>query len=154
MGSTQNITLRDERCETHGGNLHHDGSCLTWTVLRDVSMERAQQFQRYGTNDDLPDGSGPEARWLLPYTGQSATEIERELRDDYEDHEDDTGTVTWVHLLREELAEAFAESDPIRLRAELIQVAALAVSWVEKLDTRAALGLPAPELPVSDEVPC
>ena len=41
-----------------------------------------------------------------------------------------------MHLVREEVAEAFAESDPARLREELIQVAALAVSWVEKIDAR------------------
>ena len=43
-----------------------------------------------------------------------------------------------MHLLREEIAEVFVESDADRLREELIQVAALAVSWVEKIDARGA----------------
>lgn len=44
------------------------------------------------------------------------------------------GTITYRHILQEEVYEAFAESDKSKLRAELIQVAAVAVAWVEKLD--------------------
>jgi hypothetical protein len=46
----------------------------------------------------------------------------------------DKGTVTWAHILTEEVAEALAEEDPSLLRKELIQVAAVAVAWVEKID--------------------
>jgi hypothetical protein len=34
------------------------------------------------------------------------------------------------------VAEALAEDDPTLLRAELIQVAAVAVAWVEAIDRR------------------
>lgn len=44
----------------------------------------------------------------------------------------------WRHILDEEVAEALAETDPERLRAELVQVAAVAVQWIEALDRRAA----------------
>ena len=108
----------------------------TVRVLTDVSVERAKQRARYGSNDDLEWGTGPETRWLIPFTYEPATAVERILRADYEEYEEATGKPTWVHLLREELAEAFAETDPIRLREELIQVAALAVSWAEKIDAR------------------
>ena len=132
-----------DRCENHGGPLV-EGRCATYTVALDVIAERARQFSRYGSNDDLPDGSGPETRWLGPYSADSAEVVERTLRNDYEEFEEEVGKPTWVHLIREEVAEAFAESDPERLREELIQVAALCVSWVETLDTRALLGDPAP----------
>ena len=46
----------------------------------------------------------------------------------------DAGTMTYLDVLWEETTEAFAEKNPTRLRAELIQVAAVAVCWIEKLD--------------------
>lgn len=106
-------------------------------VLADVRNERMNQIARYGPQNDLEDGSGPSTRWLGPYTGDSAWDAEEILRQDYEDYEEETGVVTWTHLLREEVAEALQESDLTRLRAELIQVAAVAVSWAESLDYRA-----------------
>lgn len=108
----------------------------TIQVLEEVFEERSRQVDRYGHNDDLADGSGPETRWLLPYTSDSAQAVESALRADYEGFEDETGKPTWVHLLREELAEVFAEDDSDRLQEELVQVAALAVSWVESLRGR------------------
>jgi hypothetical protein len=47
-------------------------------------------------------------------------------------------TLKWVDILEEEVAEAAAESDPAKLRAELVQVAAVAVAWIEAIDRRAA----------------
>ena len=103
-------------------------------VLSLVADERLRQEARYGpANELLRDGSGPETRWLGPYTGDSASAIQRRLRADYEDWEDEVGAPTWVHLIREEIAEAFEEDDPALLAEELVQVAALCVSWVERL---------------------
>ncbi len=115
----------------------------TAQVLADVAEERCRQVDRYGTNDDLESGTGPDTRWLLPFTAASATAVESELRNEYLEYEEDAGKPTWVHLVREEVAEAFAESDPVRLRAELVQVAALAVSWVERLDESVKVSGPA-----------
>lgn len=107
----------------------------TRTILGLVFNERQSQEVRYGkANQQIESGTGPDTRWLGPYTGASAKQIQEDLRRDYEDYEDETGTVTWAHLVREEIAEAFQESDPERLAEELIQVAALCVSWVERLD--------------------
>lgn len=104
-------------------------------ILDLVFDERQSQEARYGeTSQKLEDGTGPEVRWLGPYTGDSAFEIQEKLRGDYEDYEEETGAPTWVHLVREEVAEAFLEVDPARLAEELIQVAALCVSWVERLE--------------------
>ncbi|MEV5942716.1 hypothetical protein [Streptomyces sp. NPDC051994] len=48
----------------------------------------------------------------------------------------DRGVVTWRDILGEEVAEAFAESDPAALRAELVQVAAVCAAWISDLDQR------------------
>lgn len=124
------------RCHTHGGHMTSEHTCQTDLVLQDLRAERARQFARYGDNADLVDGVGPTARWLQPYSGDTAAVVERRFRDDYEEYEKDHGAPTWARLLREELAEALAEADPAKLRAELLQVAALSVSWIEKLDAR------------------
>lgn len=104
-------------------------------VLDLVLAERKAQEARYGeANEKLLDGTGPGTCWLLPYTFSPAHLIQDDLRLDYEEFEEETGAPTWVHLVREEIAEAFLEADPDRLAEELVQVAALCVSWVERLD--------------------
>jgi len=106
----------------------------TLGILELVLEERKRQEARYGAaHATLEHGSGPETRWLGPYTGAPASEIQEELRRDYEDWEDEVGHPTWLHLVREEVAEAFEEDDPRRLKEELVQVAALCVSWAERL---------------------
>jgi hypothetical protein len=109
-----------------------DAEIRTKRVLEEVGLHRSEQRARYGTNDDLVDGTGPQVQWLLPIAFHRAAVTEKMLRGEYEQHE----RPTWMHLVREEVAEAFMESDPARLREELIQVAALCVSWVETLDAR------------------
>jgi hypothetical protein len=130
-------------CNIHPeGHLHIVG-CPTYRVLQEVEKHRAVQVARYGSNDGLKDGTGPGVRWLRPLYFGPATGIEYELRAEYESHGQNPSSaptsddITWMHLVREEVAEAFQENDPVRLRDELIQVAALCVSWIEKIDTRA-----------------
>lgn len=102
-------------------------------VLKLVARERVEQVCRYGHNDDLENGTGPDVRWLLANNLNQASDVEELFRENYEEHEAKHGKPTWMHLVREEIAEAFQESDPERLAEELIQVAALCVSWVETL---------------------
>lgn len=115
---------------------------LAWTsgcrrVLGEVFEERVLQEKRYGdVNDMLEDGTGEWVEWLKPYSHNHAQEIEGFFRDDYEAYQMQHGKPTWMHLVREEVAEAFQESDPERLAEELIQVAALCVSWVERIRAR------------------
>jgi hypothetical protein len=105
----------------------------TIRVLDMVFDERVRQVARYGHNEDLEDGFGPEVMWLTPLANDDAVEIQTALRDNYEAHEGIFGRPTWMHLIREELAELFeSEPDDPAAIAEALQVAALLVSWVEK----------------------
>lgn len=74
---------------------------------------------------DYPDGTGSE----------SAREALVHVRRDYDFAEQING-LTWAHVLREEVAEALAEDDFKRLRAELHQVAAVAMRWAGALTKR------------------
>ena len=51
------------------------------------------------------------------------------------------GTLTWRHILQEEFWETFEndDSDPQSQRAELVQVAAVAVAMIECIDRKARL---------------
>jgi hypothetical protein len=115
----------------------HRWQVATLAVLEDVFAERCEQERRYGhVNDLLLDGTGPEATWLPEVVSETAGAIQLDLRTDYEKFEAEHGLPTWMHLVREEVAEAFQEDDPARLEEELIQVAALCCSWVERLRKR------------------
>jgi hypothetical protein len=93
------------------------------SVLADVIAERAAQDARWGPQDP-PDGTGP------AHAAEADT-----LRDACAAAFRD-GAGSWRHILAEEVAEAFAEDDPDLLRAELVQVAAVAVKWIQALDGR------------------
>jgi hypothetical protein len=100
-----------------------------WAVLLEVYAECQRQEVRYGADNEVAlDGTGPAVRWL-PGVVADANNIERVFRLDYESR---TGSITWMHLVREEVAEAFKESDPARLREELTQVAALCANWASR----------------------
>jgi hypothetical protein len=91
-------------------------------VYLELEAERLAQDARWGEQNH-PDGTGGEERrrdaeWARANCQRAAIE----------------GTVTWADILEEEALEALAESDPARLREELVQVAAVAVAWVECLD--------------------
>lgn len=116
----------------------HKWQVTTIGVLEDVFKERDRQVALHGHNTDLEDGTGPDTRWLLPFTFASAKEIQADLRAAYEYYEEETGKPTFVHVLLEEMAEAFEQDDLTRLEEELIQVAAVAVNWVEKIRGRSS----------------
>nr|WP_237439699.1 hypothetical protein [Amycolatopsis rubida] len=97
-------------------------------VLADIAAEREAQHAVHGVQQHLPDGTGP--RWA-----GLADSARREC-----DRAAAAGRLTWRHILFEEVAEALAESDPIRLRRELVQVAAVGAQWLQAIDNR---GVPA-----------
>lgn len=95
-------------------------------VLAEVAAERARQDDTWGEQNH-PDGvGGPDAEWAA---------VHARMRCHYRDR---AGGLTWRDVLDEEVAEAYAETDPAKLRAELVQVAAVAVAWIEAIDRRTA----------------
>lgn len=109
----------------------------TIAVLERVFQERNRQVQQYGHNEDLEDGVGPDVRWLahtdVNLDLRTGKEIQVAFRGEYERYTKRTGKPTWMHLVREELAEAFELSgDDPEFVTEILQVAALCVSWAEK----------------------
>lgn len=100
-------------------------------VLAEIGYERTRQDAKWGEQNH-PDGTGPEQQ-ILP--GWAAIDLANAARNACQIHAD-MGIVTWRDIFGEEACEALAESDPARLRAELVQVAAVAVNWIEAIDRR------------------
>lgn len=94
-------------------------------VLAEVADERLRQIDKWP--EDYPDGTGSNALVRLRDFSQGICKAAASA-----------GVVTFTQILQEEVAEALAEADPVRLRAELIQVAAVAIKWIEALDRRPA----------------
>lgn len=109
-------------------------------VLEEVSYERQRQDAKWGEQNH-PNGTGddvalmhgvtlPKPHPRVAVTMGTLAHVARQVTD----RAADDGSVTYADILLEEVGEAFAEADPAALRAELIQVAAVAVAWVEKID--------------------
>lgn len=94
-------------------------------VLLEVLSERQRQDDRWGEQNH-PNGTDKSYGSLAL---AAKTECEAAHR---------IGVLTYADILKEEFWEAMSEEDPERLREELIQVAAVAVAWVEKLDREAS----------------
>lgn len=97
-----------------------------------VIPERWSQLRRWGVQR-LPDGTG-----ALEYA------YRREWARDACDAATAKGEVTWRHVLLEEVYEALAEDEPGRLEAELAQVAAVTLAWLEDIDSRSGDRAPLP----------
>lgn len=107
-------------------------------VLHLIREERTRQIRQYGTNETLAMGFGSTVTacpWLLPYSDDDSGKVEAALREEYEQYRITHGNPTWMHLIREEVAELFAAENPQHAITEAIQVAALCVSLVEHLET-------------------
>lgn len=104
----------------------------TATICDEILVERQRQDDRWGEQNH-PDGTGPRiidrvSMRQLSYARERAREV-------YEEHARKR-TITWRDILLEEVYEALAEGEPETLRAELIQVAAVAAAWAEAIDRR------------------
>lgn len=97
-------------------------------VLNEVLAERERQEAKWGEQNH-PDGTSHERF--------GPTSVAQKMRVDGMARR---GTLTYFEILQEEFWEAAAEEDPAKLRAELVQVAAVAVAWVECIDRRVARG--------------
>lgn len=95
-----------------------------WPVVQEVLSERGAQGRKWGEQNP-PDGTGG------AYDANMADLWRKACQREF-----DEGRGTWKVILLEEVYEALAEADPVDLRAELLQVAAVAVAWVEAIDRR------------------
>jgi hypothetical protein len=111
-------------------------------IFQQVADERRRQDAKWGQQSH-PNGSGPDGLIL------GSTEVNLDLRTGEElanifrarcDRNHRNGCGDWIDILLEEIFEAFAESDPARLRTELIQCMAVIEAWVEDIDRKSALG--------------
>lgn len=95
-------------------------------VLVEIREERRRQHAKWGEQNH-PDGTGPGAPLAEFIMSADAAKARC-------DNAFKRGTGTYAEILHEEFCEAIAEGDKAKLRAELVQVAAVAVAWIEKLD--------------------
>lgn len=94
-------------------------------ILLDVLQERMNQIRKWGEQRH-PDG--------VPATLEEVTKA----KNDCAEAGNTTGALTWRQILDEEVAEAYYEigADEAKLRAELVQVSAVAQAWIEDIDSR------------------
>jgi hypothetical protein len=99
-------------------------------VLGDIGAERDRQDAKWGADRNLPD---------FPQTYRRGSAFARVREEEAKRHCSASflaNDPNWFVILQEEVAEALATTDTASLRAELIQVAAVAVAWVEAIDRR------------------
>lgn len=99
----------------------------TEAALTDTAEERVRQVAKWGVQT-RPDGTMRNGQDDIDGAAYFKARTDAAAED---------GTVTWRDILNEEVAEVYAETDPALIREELIQVAAVALSWVEDLDRKA-----------------
>lgn len=120
-------------------------------VLDEIAAERGRQDVKFGEQNHR-DGTGPDRVWA--FTGPAAYVADCARTNTQRLAEE--GHATWLDISLEEFAEAAAESDPAKLRAELVQTAAVFVNWIEALDRRTghqAGGLAALLQAVAEQLP-
>lgn len=90
-------------------------------VIADLLLTRDDQERRYPVQS-IPHGTHKAYEtWAKAARKSNEAAVE-------------AGTITWRDVLEEEFAEVSAEVDVDKLRVELLQVAAIAVRWVEAID--------------------
>lgn len=90
----------------------------------EIDAERGRQIRKFGEQHH-PDGTGS------VHQRDDADRARRFCQDAF-----GSGYGTWADILAEEVAEAFAERDHIKLRTELLQVAAVCAAWIHDIDSR------------------
>lgn len=91
-------------------------------IVRDLANERMRQDKLWGVQNH-PNGTGMVGDSDRADSAKHVCQVM---------FRNDMGS--WRDILHEEVQEAFAEHDPELLRTELIQVAAVALAWVENID--------------------
>lgn len=103
-------------------------------VLKEVQAERERQESKWGQQNHA-DGTGPDHFFLGKGLDTPSTfEYLRDRATWITDSNSKIGRLTYADIFLEEVFEALAETDQEKLREELVQVAAVAVAWVQKID--------------------
>lgn len=97
----------------------------TSNALTAVLEERFFQMETHGIQT-YPDGTDPEFA-AIALLLEEATK-----------HAEHTGSLTWRTVFTEYVYAALGQTDPHRLRSELVQVAAVVIAWIEDVDRRTA----------------
>lgn len=97
--------------------------CAPAQVLAEVRTERLRQLSKWGVQHRR-DGVDPHLRYIADNARKACQAHEIK------------GGATWNDVLSEEYYEAITETDLAKLRAELVQVAAVCVAWIEDIDSR------------------
>jgi hypothetical protein len=103
------------------GEVRFQNFCAVLGITHEVVGECINQMDKHGV-EDLPNGTGG-------YFGGKAA-----IYRGYTEEAVRLRSLTWRHILLEEVYEALAEEDPERLRTELLQVAAVCASWIASID--------------------
>lgn len=119
-------------------------------IAHEVVAEAIRSIDKHGEQAHLPMGTGPDttplaARNVEPgsmhqsglWPGMRARQLARIATLDTKSHSANEGgddTCTWWLILREEVFEAAAEANPAKLRAEMVQIAAVALKMIDALD--------------------
>ncbi|ROO82634.1 hypothetical protein EDD29_0115 [Actinocorallia herbida] len=113
-------------CSLCRQSLHSEWQRQT-RIHAQIRAERDLQDAKFGEQNHR-DGTG------LPIYRHAANRYRDQAKRNAED-----GALAWRDVLLEEVYEALAEKEPEALRAELVQVAAVATAWVEAIDRRSEL---------------
>lgn len=123
------IEIGDDKLIIAGAYFWGDDAVWTDGIVDEVWSERLRQIEKRGLQERA---SGTDANQWVPF--EAAAKAMHDLKEAHPDGPH--GPITWVDILKEEVYEAFAEEDPDKLRVELIQVMAVAASWIQDLDRR------------------
>lgn len=105
---------------------------------REIRDEYERQYATWGEQNH-PDGTGEHVTSFLP--GSAGALTMTDLATHFKTMCEELGALgkqTWLAILLEEIFEAAEESDPAKLRYELIQSAGVILQWVETIDRREA----------------
>ena len=91
-------------------------------IFDQIAAERKRQDEKWGEQNHTMLGDFFDAEAIL-----EKCKLYKAVNDSGEDP-------CWFPILLEEVYEAFAETDPVRQREEMVQVAAVAVQIIEALD--------------------
>lgn len=95
------------------------------SIVEDVRAERARQDARFGTQLH-PNGTSPKYKPLADAARNATRKADLD------------GLSTWFMIGREEFWGAMSETDPARLRAELVKLIGVGIAWVECIDKQAS----------------